>query len=242
VRPFPIPSHWEHFGSHDWGFAHWWVSCWFIVSEDGDLYVVDTVRGRRQRPRDIAARWKSRMPVDRFRYIDTDTYVFQERRDRNDNTPTIAEEYQRDHGIIVRHGNTDRKEGLNNLRYYLAWRGIGPDGMDGRPALRFFDTPGNRWLFEQLEAMTTDEDDPEDVLKVDADPETGVGGDDGYDALRVGVASRPRRTISGFYRGPVRAFSPQTLAYMVEHLYRDRELPPPYAGRQGDLSTFLTGI
>jgi hypothetical protein len=179
--------------------------------------------------------------LDQFQYIDTDTYVFASTKERSDNTPSIQEELMMDHEIILSHGNIDRKKGLNNLRYYLAWRGIGPDGKDGRPALRFFDTPGNRWLFEQLQAMVTDESDPEDVLKVDANPETGEGGDDGYDALRVGMASRPPRAIGSFYRGEVRAFSKQTLKYMVEHLYRDKPLPGG-AQNEAGIYTLLSGV
>jgi hypothetical protein len=55
--------------------------------------------------------------------------------------------------------------------------------------------------------MVVDPDDMEDVLKVDSNPETGEGGDDGYDALRVGMASRPPRAIGSFFKGDVRAFS-----------------------------------
>jgi hypothetical protein len=206
--------------------------------------VTDTVRGRRHRPDQIVERIRSRVDIEHaeYRYTDTDTYVFGKKRERDDNTPTIAEEWATDHSFVVKHGNTDRKKGLNALRHYIAWRGLGPDGGDGVPALRFMDTPGNRWLFEQLQAMVTDEDDMEDVLKVDANPDTGEGGDDGYDALRLGVASRPPRAIGAFYRGEVRAFSTQTLAYMVETLYRDRALPTPQSANTLELSTYLSGV
>ncbi|MGH3428492.1 MAG: hypothetical protein ACRDQZ_13145 [Mycobacteriales bacterium] len=241
VRPFKVPPTWVHFGGLDVGFAHWWVLVWMVADEDGNVYVVDTVRGRRMLPYLIAERIKSRVPtLDRFQYIHSDLYPMQERRDRGDNTPSIQEELMKQ-DVLISAGNIDRKKGLNNLRYYLAWRGIGPGGTDVKPALRFFDTPGNRWLFEQLQAMVTDEADMEDVLKVDANPETGEGGDDGYDALRVGMASRPPRAIGTFYQGEVRAFSKQTLAYMVEVLYRDKPLPQ---GAQNDpsLYTYLTGV
>lgn len=243
VAPFTLPTYWHFFGSFDYGFAHNWVWIWFAVSEDGHVYVVDTVRGRRQQIHEIAERVKSRVPVidPRYRYTHSDNYAFQSRKERDMNTPTIAEIMLNEHQLVLGQGNTDRKAGLINLRYYLAWRGLGVDGADGVPALRFFDTPANRWLFEQLEAMVTDEDDPEDVLKVDADPETGVGGDDGYDALRVGMASRPPRPIATYKQGPVRAFSKQTLAHMVEVLYRDQD-PKLIQGRGYDLGLYLGGV
>jgi len=241
VRPFKIPPDWRHFAGLDYGYAHWWVLCWMTVTEDGDVFVIDTVRGRRQKPPQVAERIKSRVPVEKLDYIHSDLYPMQERKDRSDATPSIQEEMLRDHDLVLAQGNIDRKKGLNNLRYYLAWRGLGPEGADATPALRFFDTPGNRWLFEQLETMVTDESDPEDVLKVDCDPETGEGGDDGYDALRVGMASRPARPIGTFFKGPVRAFSKQTLHFMVEHLYRDRPLPASMSDDPG-LYTYLTGV
>jgi hypothetical protein len=248
IRPFRIPSYWTHFGAFDWGYAHWWVLCWFTADEDGNLFVVDTARGRRHKPRMIAERMKARAPIERLEYIDTDYAVFQSRKDRNDNTPTVAEEMQ-EYGVILRPAtNLDRRKRLNYMRLALAWKGLGFDGGDGVPMLRFFDTPGNRWLFDQLGDMQTDEDDPEDVMKVNADPVTGAGGDDGYDALSLGVVSRPARAIGQFYKGPVQAFSQQTLTFMVEHLYRDRDLPEPahglgnLAGLGGDLSTFLHGV
>lgn len=244
VRRFTVPSYWTMFGSFDYGFAHNWVWIWFAVSEDGIVYVCDTVRGRRHQLHEIAERVKSRVPIfdPRYGYTHSDTYVIQKRKERDENTPSITELMQQNHDIILTQGNTDRKAGLLNLRYYLAWRGIGPGGRDGKPALRFMDTPGNRWLFEQLQAMVTDEDDMEDVLKVDSDPETGLGGDDGYDALRVGMASRPVRAIGQFYRGDVRAFSHETLVHMVETLYRDAPGVTPAGNYGDDLSTYLSGV
>lgn len=243
VQPFTIPSYFTMFGSFDYGFAHNWVWVWFAVSEDGRVYVVDTVRGRRHQLHEIAERVKSRVPVTdpRYTFTHADSYAFQSRKERDENTPTIAEIMGREHNLIISRGNVDRKAGLINLRYYLAWRGIGRDGRDGTPALQFFDTPANRWLFEQLEAMVVDESDMEDVLKVDADPETGIGGDDGYDALRVGMASRPPRPISTWRDGPVRAFSKQTLAHMVEVLYRDQVVRPGEE-RNYDLGLYLGGV
>jgi hypothetical protein len=245
IRPrFVVPNHWTMYGAFDYGFAHNWVWIHFAASEDGDVWVCDTVRGRRHQLHEIAQRVKSRVPVfdPRYLYTHADNYVIQSKKERDENPVTITELMSREHNLILAQGNTDRKAGLLNLRYYLAWRGIRPDGSDGVPALRFMDTPGNQWLFEQLQAMVVDEADMEDVLKVNSNPETGEGGDDGYDALRVGMASRPARAIGQFYRGDVRAFSQQTLAYMVETLYRDTPgLLPGGANEGGDLATYLSG-
>ena len=242
-KAFTVPANWIQFGSFDWGFAHNWVFIWFAADEDGRIWVVDTVHGRRHKVHEQAQRIHSKVPVGSLQYIHAGHDVFAKNRSRDDNTPTIAEEFI-DHGIIMAGASIDRKQGLMNARHYLAWRGIGPAQEDSDPWTFFMDTPGNRWLFSQLESMVTDEDDPEDVLKVDADPITGEGGDDGYDAWRYGLASRPPRAIGAFMAGNVRAFSKESLHYEVEHKYRDRDMPNnqrPLIGSTGAFGSYGAG-
>ncbi len=86
-----------------------------------------------------------------------------------------------------------------------------PDGKDGKPALRFMRTDGDLWLFDQLEMMVCDPGDPEDVLKVGANRDTGEGGDDGYDTLRYAMSSRPQPAVPPRDEGPFDAWSPQAL-------------------------------
>src|SRR6185437_9378679 len=101
--------------------------------------------------------------------------------------------------------NISRKAGLNNLRNYLAWRGtvMIPDAdypddpqltrfEDGDPRFLIFDTPDNRVTHDCLASMTTDPLNREDALKRDADAD-GQNGDDPYDMVRYGLASRPVR-------------------------------------------------
>ena len=146
-------------------------------------------------------------------------------RARGENTPTIAE-WLIGAGIPLIKANTDPVHGLNNLRDYTAWRARGPRGEDTDPALFFMDTPGNRWLFEQCASMVTDPDDPEKALKVDADPETGEGGDDGYDALRYAVASRPPRPRSIWAEEQIRAWDPTVLEHEAKESRRVRTPRP----------------
>lgn len=246
IPPFVIPDFWSRFGSFDYGFAHWWVWAHYAVNEDGTIFVLDTVRGRRQQIHQIAERVKSRVPWQhpQYAYTVTDSYAFQSKKERDENTPTIAETMLADHNLLLSQSPArDRKKTLLNLRYYTAWRGINADGTDGRPALLFFDTPGNRWAFEQLQSIALDPDDYEDALKIDCDIETGEGGDDAYDTIRMGVGSRPPRAIGSFYDQKVHAFSPTTLAYAVEQLYKDRPgLQPNQRDRGVDMSTFLMGV
>jgi hypothetical protein len=100
----------------------------FAADEDGNVYVVDTVRGRRHQVHQIAERVLSRVPVfhPNYRYTHTDSYAFQSKKERDENTPTIAEtdEGSQPHPLARQHRS--QEAGLHNLRYYLAWRGIGP--------------------------------------------------------------------------------------------------------------------
>ena len=132
--------------------------------------------------------------------------------------PTIAEQFQ-SCGIYLTQANISRRAGLNNLRQYLAWRG--PDGKDGTPALRFMRTEGNLWLFNQLEVMVCDPDDPEDALKLNAN-DTGEGGDDGYDALRYALASRPPPAGPPPDEGPLDAWSPDVLEHEMREGRRSK--------------------
>jgi hypothetical protein len=102
------------------------------------VFVVDTVRGRRQKPHQIAERVLSRLDVHHPSYLYTmaDSYSFQSKKERDDNTPTIAE-LLIPHGIVLTQATAiDRKKGLTNLRYYTAWKGINIDGTDGLPGPR----------------------------------------------------------------------------------------------------------
>lgn len=219
VGAFRIPDTWTQWTSFDWGFAHKWCWVWAAMSEDGWIYIIDTIWGHRHRNDEIAERVKRRIPhIGRLRVaaghdVHRDTKHQGER--RLDNTPSIAEQFQK-FGIILGHANIARVNGLNNMRYWLAWRGLGPNKEDVVPMCRFMDTPGNRQLFEQAQGIPIDADDPEDSLKIDADPETGVGGDDGYDALRYLLADRQFKGRTTVTEHALRAFAPEVLAHEAE--------------------------
>lgn len=193
VRPFKVPAHWPCWGSHDWGFAHPWAFCWFAADEDGNIWLVDTVWGRRQKDSLIAERIKEKVPIDRLEviYAGSDVFAKHQARSEEADAPSTAERYLAA-GLSVVPAKSERVQGASTLREMLAWRGEPELGIpDREPVLRMMDTPGNRRLFTQLDSLVTDPDDPEDVLKVDADSD-GQGGDDGYDCIRYGVHSRHR--------------------------------------------------
>lgn len=188
VPAFVPPSYWTQFGAFDWGFRHPFCFGWFAIDEDGQHYLVDTVWGRGQQPPQIAESIHSKVPVRQLQSIPAGHDIFNEERAKSqqDGTPRISEALAA-HGIACHKANIARVHGLNTLRRFLQ---IPANGIP--PKLLIMDTPGNRLVYKQLETMVTNPNQPEDVLKVDADDHSAPGesGDDGYDMLRYAMASR----------------------------------------------------
>lgn len=212
VPPFPVPSHWTQWGSFDWGFGHPFCFMWFARDEDGKTYLVDSVHGHRLLPWEQADRIKSKVPATVLRKVAAGHDCWAEKRAMGENTPTIAQTFA-EYGILLHHANIDRKQGLNNFREYVKWR-----GEDGEPrfdpTLKVMDTDGNRQSWATWLRMTTDPRDQEDALKRDADQD-GENGDDAYDCARYGLAewmmdAKPPA------KPPVDVFAPETLAAMAE--------------------------
>ena len=206
VPRFDIPGHWTHFGAFDWGFNHPYVFGWFTVDEDGNVYLVDSVISRKEYPNQIAARIKASIPTDRMKYIVAGHDIWTDG-GRSDKAPTIFEQLHANKLTMVK-ANISRVTGLNNLRRYVQWKATDTE-PERQPRFRLFDTPNNRKVLATLVAMQIDEKNIEDALKVDADA-LGNGGDDAYDMVRYGLASRP-----------IAAQLPQTLPGKAEDRARE---------------------
>jgi hypothetical protein len=220
VTPFDVPEHWRMFGAFDWGFQHPWVFGLYAINEDGVIYKIDTIRGRWMSDRRIAERIKHWVDIDRLSYVTAGHDCWAEwKARRDDTTPSTADRFS-EVGIHLTRAATGRHAGLKNFREQVAWKEIMPgepgEQEDGEPNFFWMDTPGNRKAFESIATMVVDEDDPEDVLKQNADPVTGEGGDDDYDETRYALASRPARTMPTWTEQDVRAWSPAVLHYERE--------------------------
>lgn len=220
VKPFQLPRTWVRWASFDWGYRHPWAFVVLAESPDSERFVVDYLTARKQLPHEIAATITEYWPPAQFHAIYAGRDVFHEKQAHGDGTPTIAEVFMKQ-GMTLAPANIARVHGLNTLRQNLAWRGI-TQGQDDTPRLRFFDTPRVRQLFEQIRTMPTDDKNPEDAAKRDADPDTGKGGDDGYDALRYAVASRVPTPQSRPIDAPLSAFSREALLVDFEQGRRRR--------------------
>lgn len=210
VPPFTPPAHWPYIAALDWGFTHWTVAGWGRVSDDGRIFICDTLKRRGLKDWDLAATIIEAFPPEALGAVYAGHDLWAVKKTELDGTPTRAEYFQ-SQGIHVTQANIARASGYANLEQYLAWQET--DFLPQRqPMLQFFDTPGNRWLVEEhLPGMVRDPDDPTDVLKVDANPEDGAGGDDGYDFIRYLCAARPLPAQSGSHLLKRHAWDPDVL-------------------------------
>src|SRR5215467_5493439 len=192
-----VPSHWTIFCGFDWGYAHPFFCGVFCCDDGGGVYLLDSVAGRHLQPPDIVLRILDRLqafgiPRDRVRYTAAGHDCWADHKSRLEHVPTIAEEFSR-LGLPLRKANISRIAGVQNIRRYLRWKerhALTDVEHEVQPRFRICDTPMNRRVYECLESRVSDPTDPEDILKTDAD-ERGEGGDDAYDMIRYGLASRP---------------------------------------------------
>jgi hypothetical protein len=225
VRPFGIPPNWIQFGAFDWGFSHPWVFGHYAVDEDGAIYKVDTISGRLQSDLLIAEAINHYIDIPALRYIVAGHDCWAHHKARRDDTTPSTEERFASRNIYMTQASIARYAGLRNFREQIAHKGTGLNGEDGEPNFYLMDTPGNRKCFTGLQSMIINPDDPEDVLKMNADPITGVGGDDYYDESRYALASRPGRASSNWKDQEVRAFAKTTLLYEMEKSRRHKSGP-----------------
>lgn len=240
VNPFRVPAHWQVFGAFDWGFTHPWLFGVFAVDEDGTVYLVETIRGRRQRDDQIIERIKDAlgplgMDPSRFRYIAAGHDCWAEHKARaDDGTPSTAERFAAA-GLPLSRASIARQAGLKNFREYLAWAPATEGGEEREPGFRIMRTTQNLRVFDALTEVMMDPDNAEDALKTDADAETGLGGDDEYDMVRYALASRPPRAPTGFLGEAPSAWDPAVLAFEYERTRRGKPPAPlPVKRREHD--------
>ncbi len=224
IKPFECPAHWPWVAAFDWGYSHPFVFMYGRVSDDGRIFIVDTIKRRLLRDWDIASTLNERVPAEALSGIESGHDCWNEIKARGENAPQTAEYFAKC-GIQLVKANTARVQGYKNVLQYLAWRET--EFLPQRqPMLQFFDTPSNRRVVEEgLAGMVNNPEDPTDVLKVNADPETGEGGDDDYDCLRYLLASRPMKAESLAHLLQRSAWDPDVLRREAEKFRRPVAIP-----------------
>jgi hypothetical protein len=161
----------------------------FAIDEDARIYCTRAVRMWRKKDRAMAELLLRRVPgiTELSVYAGRDAFGEQHAR-RDDTTPSTAQIFG-EYGITLLRGNDakvrKRQVGMDLTSYI----GRGPAEEDIPPRLRFFGTPEVREVLSQWEDAVEDTDDPETLLKVDANRDTGEGGDDALDASLVALST-----------------------------------------------------
>lgn len=185
IKPFAIPSHWARSGAYDFGYNHPASFQWFAVDGDGNIYLYRELIQAQLRVDQFIEKIKAypdTMQLERI-IAGLDCWAVKGVT-KSGIPPTIAEEFL-EQGLVLSKAITDRIQGANQVRQYLAWR----DRPNQKPKFYIFNTCPI--TFDTISRMQTDPNRIEDVLKQDASDGDPSGGDDAYDSLRYFLMSRP---------------------------------------------------
>lgn len=183
-----IPGWASCFASFDWGYGHKWAFSVAYLTPGGKVHVIDSASGRKQIPEAIVERVRDVLKArdlnfSRLAYTVAGSDVKIRDEARGSFGPSVMEQFG-NHGWFLMNADSSRVAGYQNLLRYIE------HGL-----IEWEDTPGNRAVIQTLRDMVLDPDFPSDVLKVDADPITGEGGDDAYDMTRYLCMSRPLASV-----------------------------------------------
>jgi phage terminase large subunit len=196
VPPFEVPASWPRARALDYGFVHPMVALWRAKDPaTGRIFVY-----REYSARMLSDEYQARSILDQTPEREHISITFAspdmwQRKSSNLNLVTTpAKEFENER-LVLTQADDDRKQGVAKLHRLFA------DLPDGKPGLQITrDCPG---LIECIQAMLSDPKNPEDVLKVDADPETGEGGDDAYDCLRYLLTDAKATPVKEYKREPL---------------------------------------
>lgn len=206
-KDFEIQPQWDQFGGYDHGFTHPYVCGMYAVDYDGNIIKFAEAGDRGREPDQIADEIKTAYREGLgFPGVDDKKVIEKFNRRLSDVTFHAGHDIWAKHHIQMRYGgrevveqfldlnltmiqaNIDRKQGWSWLRTLLDWRQDPSGQIIKRPK---FYVRANCWrTIRCIPQLQIDENDPEDVLKVDATENDIWAGDDAGDETRYGVMSR----------------------------------------------------
>lgn len=178
VDPFVPPTHWRFWASYDWGYGHWAVMMAWCTDEQGVDYLIDSVWLRRMQDTDQATAFLDELPHACLAHVYAGHDCWSSVTARGAHGETTAEIFARQR-IILTKADIDKINGGRAVNRQLQ-----------RKQVFIMRTKGNLRGVDQLGEILPDKDDIRKPGKIDADPETGEGGDDWADAFRYGLATR----------------------------------------------------
>lgn len=174
-----LPNHWRYWGSFDWGYAHWAVMGAWATDDQGVDYLLDSVWLRRiADDAEMAREFRKSLPERCLSQVYAGHDVTAKVKAHSASGETVQDVFVREK-IILLLADIDKVNGGRAVNRQLK------QGM-----VKIVRTPGNLRVFDQLGEIIPDPDDIRKPLKIDADPMTGQGGDDGADMFRYGIATR----------------------------------------------------
>lgn len=191
---------WTHFGAFDWGYGHKWSFGLFANIGQNRVRLVDSAGGRQHTPLEIAERVADMLQAHELTFANlkytvagADVKIRDEARGAYG--PSVMEQFLAIGWALMR-ADQSRIAGYQNMLAYVG------KPHSGRPLLSVAPTANNKLGIAQMMGLALDPDNPNDVLKVDYDPERNEGGDDFYDMLRYGLMSRPLNVEKQIVRLP----------------------------------------
>ena len=176
--PVSLPTYWRYWASYDWGYGHWAVMGAWATDTDGNDTLLDSVWIRRAQDEEQAKAFKEGLPRECLNEVYAGHDCWAKVTAHGASGETTADIFA-EHGIFLMPADIDKVNGGRAVNRQLKNRTV-----------RIVKTPGNLRVFDQVGEILPDENDIRKPAKVDADPTTGMGGDDGADMLRYGIATR----------------------------------------------------
>lgn len=185
-----LPAHWRYWGSFDWGYGHWAVMGAWATDEDGIDILLDSCWLRKMQDDELADAYKGELPSACLKLVYAGHDCWGKHTARGASGESTFEVFARK-GIILTQADIDQVNGGRavNRQLKVHETALNNGATIKRAGVYICRTPGNLRVFDQLGEILPDEDDIRKPGKVDADI-NGLGGDDGADMFRYGIATR----------------------------------------------------
>ena len=151
-KPFPIPSHWQHYRAFDYGLDMFFC-LWIAVDETGRCYVYRQFAKPNMVVSDAAAKQLELTRPDENIYF---SIAPPDMWSRNRESGKTQAAMFAENGVGLVRADNNRKQGWAALKELFKIR---PDGF---PGIRIFDTCGT--LIDCIKSLQHDKNDPNDVM------------------------------------------------------------------------------
>lgn len=179
--PSPIPDHWRRWGSFDWGYRHWSVLGAWVTDDDGVDYLLKSVWARRMQDDELATLFREEVAPGHLSLVFAGHDCWNRVTAHGASGESTMEVFAKQK-IFLQKADIDLVNGGRAVNRQLKIK-------HGRAGVYIVNEPGNLRVFDQLGEIVPSPLDVRKPMKVDAD-EDGIGGDDGADMFRYGVATR----------------------------------------------------